>query len=545
MSCLTDITKEVIGFLGEGYMEIYKNDYVLLEEEHNEIFLTVLQEGFTINDFNELLLSKFPNVSINQFLVLKEALENGASERVRIGQIKPLITVTISNNKMQAKIKLNCTDAKLRESYEEIRLQILNELSENNVTHGILYEVLENQLEVQKDIIVARGTEPTSGRDAIIKCFQKSERKPTIKRDGKADFYEMNFVDEVHKGDWLGEKYPHTKGAQGKTVTGEILIPKHGRDLNFVYDHETIGEFDEGEKKVYRALVDGVVEIIGNKISVGNHLVIDGDVGVETGNISFEGSITIRGTVKEGFSVTASKDISIEGELGLSRAQSIVSKNGDIFIKGGVFGKGETLIKAGKNVFVKHANECIIEAGEDINIGYYSIGSVLKGRNITTDKKNGKLIGGIIEAKGKIETGTIGNYLERKTVIHVKGFDREKLLQELEELLELYRKEVQHLEKIRRQLDIYESFLQQLNDQQSSQYHEVKTQFEIKSGQILLLEQQRNSLSKLLQIKGEGQISIEQIAYPETMLQIKHLQKRLKSTTKGIFYAENNQLHFE
>lgn len=526
-------------------MEIYKNDNILLTEDNNDVFLTVFKEGFSINDFNDLLVSEIPYISINEFLLLKNTLEQGSSERVRIGYMKPLIVVTISQDKMQAKIRLNCTETKLRESYEEIRQQLLAELEANKITHGILTEVLDRQLQVQKDIVIAKGSEPTSGQDAIIKSFKKNERKPTIKSDGKADFYEMNFVDEVHKGDWLGEKYPYTKGMQGKTVTGELIIPKHGRDLNFVYDHETIGEFDEDGKKVYRALISGVVEIIGNKISVGNHLVIDGDVGVETGNINFDGSITIKGTIKEGFCVNASKDISVEGELGISRAHSIISKEGDIYIKGGVFGKGETVIKAGKNIFIKHANECVLEAGEDINIGYYSIGSVLKGKNITTDKKNGKLIGGIIEAKGKIETGTIGNYLERKTVIHVKGFDREKILQELEDLLELYRKEVQHLEKIKRQLDIYESFVQQLNGQQTLQYHDTKSQFEIKTGQIMLLEQQRNSLSDLLKIKGEGQISIEQIAYPQTMVQIKNLQKRLNSETKGTFYAKDNQLHFE
>ncbi|MDQ0883233.1 hypothetical protein [Peribacillus sp. V2I11] len=40
------------------------------------------------------------------------------------------------------------------------------------------------------------------------------------------------------------------------------------------------------------------------------------------------------------FSVTATKDISILSELDVSNVKEIKSKEGDVFIKGGIFGKG-------------------------------------------------------------------------------------------------------------------------------------------------------------------------------------------------------------
>ena len=45
-----------------------------------------------------------------------------------------------------------------------------------------------------------------------------------LREDGKADFYDMNFLDEVKKGDWLGEKIPLTNSIPGKTITGEFAI---------------------------------------------------------------------------------------------------------------------------------------------------------------------------------------------------------------------------------------------------------------------------------------------------------------------------------
>ncbi|MDM5452920.1 hypothetical protein QUF89_12065 [Peribacillus simplex] len=49
----------------------------------------------------------------------------------------------------------------------------------------------------------------------------------------------------------------------------------------------------------------------------------------------------------------------------------------------------------------------------------------------------------------------------------------------------------------------------------------------------------------MLKSKGEGEKTIGQMAFPDTCLQIKSLEKKLSFLTKGTFYAENNHLHFE
>ena len=85
---------------------------------------------------------------------------------------------------------------------------------------------------------------------------------------------------------------------------------------------------------------------------------------METGNISFEGNITVKGTVLDGYSVFATEDISILSELGVSNIDTIESQLGDVFIKGGIFGKGKSRIIAGRNIFVKHTNESFLEAGK-------------------------------------------------------------------------------------------------------------------------------------------------------------------------------------
>jgi len=79
----------------------------------------------------------------------------------------------------------------------------------------------------------------------------------------------------------------------------------------------------QNKKVVLYSKIDGAVHYDGNKISVSNHLEIDGDVDFKTGNIIFDGYVTIKGTVTDGFYVEATKDIEINSPLGLGNVKGI------------------------------------------------------------------------------------------------------------------------------------------------------------------------------------------------------------------------------
>lgn len=515
----------------------------MLEEENSSLYLTVYKKGCSFLQLHEIITQN-PQYVLD-FKNCNDAITKADSVRVHAGMKKALIEWKIDSAKMSASIKLNCTNNYLQENYEDIVFQISQDLNEQHITYGILVNVIQNELMVNEEIVIAKGEEPVPGQDAVVQYFKRSERKPTIREDGKADYYEMNFLDEVKIGDWLGEKTPPTNSIPGKTITGEFAISNNGNDKRLLYDEKTVGAFDEDGKVVLRALVDGVVEFHAGKITVGNHLMINGDVGVETGNIRFDGNVTIHGTVSEGYSVMATKDISILSEMGVSNIDIIESKEGDVFIKGGIFGRGKSKIIAQRNIFVKHTNECIVEAGQNIHIGYYSLGSTLKAQNIITDEQKGKLIGGIVEARGKVRAGIIGNRLERKTIINVSGFNRGQLKEELNELLVAYKTKVEELEMLKEQLNVFDSFASELNPHQHRHYEQLNLESEKLMKDIFIFDQQRKSLMEILESKGDGEISIGQMAYPDTNLQIKHMKKKLVESTKGTFFADKNILQYE
>ena len=96
---------------------------------------------------------------------------------------------------------------------------------------------------------------------------------------------------------------------------------------------------------------NGAVYYKGDSIGVYDFLEIKGDVDFSTGNIDFDGYLSIKGTVEDNFSVEASNDLEILGEYGVGAADKISSHEGNIYIKGGITGRNRESFAA-KNLYV-------------------------------------------------------------------------------------------------------------------------------------------------------------------------------------------------
>lgn len=521
-------------------MEFYRNDYLVLTREEDKLFIQVTLPGFDIRDFNEVI-SEFPVIHLTNFISLRKALVEAKGDSTEIGCIKPRVEVIISSDEMQASIYLNISQKECEEKKLSIAAEIVRELNSHGVTEGI-DNVFDKALISQSEIVAAHGIPPVFGDDAKLIYYQLSDKKPVIKEDGSVNHYELNLIDNVKAGDWLGERIPPAEGKPGMTVTGKVVPGRKGKDLHLRYDRKTVGEYEEGEKTVLKALVDGAVKFDGSRIKVDNHLIVPGDVGYETGNINFDGYVTINGTVKDGFSVTARYDIAINGKMGIGAIDKIISKEGSIYIKGGIYGKNLAKIEAKKNVYVKYCNECTILAGDDINVGFYVLDSNLTAQKVLLDPKYGKVIGGTTTAEVKVVSGVFGNKFEKKTVINVKGFDRNLIRAEFEELLSRYKDLLQEANSVKRQIEIFEYNLSGAEYANMEEYNHCINKYQDIVDEIKLLDEARKKLQVTLQTKGEGEIGIFQSAYPETYLEIKKMQKKINSIVSGSFYAENREL---
>ncbi len=522
-------------------MEIYQNEYFSLLSDNDRLYISVYRSGYEMREFNQLLLD-MPTLQLDNFLHLKNALDEARGLRICIGVIKPRVEVIISVDEMEARIKLNITAKEFAENKITISSEIIQALNKAGVTEG-LDDLFQKPITVQKEISIAKGIKPKDGKDAVIKYYEIQEKKPIVKEDGSVNHYELNLIDNVKKGDWLGEKIPPTEGRPGRTVNGKPLAPRKGIDLKLKYDRKTVEEFEEDGKIVLRAAIDGAVKFEGDKIRVDNHLVVPVDVGYETGNISFDGYVTVKGTVKDGFSVIAKNDIAIQGSMGLGVVDKIISKEGSIYIKGGIFGKNVSLIEAKKSVFVKYCNECRITAGEDINVGFYALDSSLKAKKIIMDPVHGKIIGGSVNAEIQVVTGVIGNKFEKKTYISVTGFDRAAIKNEFEQLLEKYKAMLTEVNKVKHEIESFERSSSDPEYMNSKEYNNYLRKYDEILVEIKLLDEYRKRLQQILETKGEGEVGVYKAAYPETYIEIKNMQKKIDSIVSGSFYAVDKEIH--
>lgn len=522
-------------------MNLYENEYFYLTSEDDKAYILVKEVGYDIRSFHKAL-EENSRISVNNFLSLKRALDEVSGKSVEIGILKPEVEIFISANNMECEIKVNLNQDYIDNNTEEVRNKIIEVLKVANIKKGIEKKALMGQIIACEKTLIAKGMTSVEGEDASVEYFVRSDKKIKIMGDDKADYYNLDLIDSVKKGAWLGEKFPAKIGKEGFTIKGEILPAIKGRDEPLLYDDKSIRACEDNGKLVLRSLTDGAVSFQNNKISVQGHLIVD-DVDFATGNIDFDGHVTINGTVKDGFSVSAVHDISVLGEIGMGSAEKVISKRGNIFIKGGVNGQGITEIEAERNVYTKYANEATITAGEEINIGYYAIGCDLYADKVLISGMNGRLISGSVYVKSQVVAGVIGNVTERETNINVHGFNRFELRADYEDTLLQYKELLQTSKKIKSDLNIYKN--NDSSDDQNDKYYEQLADYEKILEDLSHLNRTRIKIQEILSSKGEGEVSVLTGMHPKTHLELKNMKKHIDTFTKGSFYIENNEIHLD
>lgn len=157
--------------------------------------------------------------------------------------------------------------------------------------------------------VVARGTPITPPVDSEI----------TIPVAAPLD---RNRLFSVRSGTLLARKTAPVEGKDGMTVLGAVLSAPLPKDPALdAGDGARIVECDDGVTEV-RATIDGRPFIKGAVVGVNEKVLLGGDVGVETGDVKVFGSLEITGSVEEGRTVWASKDLSVSGEVQRATVQA-------------------------------------------------------------------------------------------------------------------------------------------------------------------------------------------------------------------------------
>lgn len=510
---------------------LVQNEFFDLLVQEEKVILRTKKNGFPLKSFDSIT-REHPRLKISSFPVLRKALTELEAEHI-IGNWIPTIEIAIAADKMIAQLYINVST----KEFEENRQSILNQADKVLDDAGVIYgrtTLQDEPFKPGESIIAAVGRKPQKGKDAVVSYIEIPERRPMIREDGSADYFEMNFVTPINQGDWLGEKTLAQEGIDGKDVLGNDLPARRGDDVKLYFDRKSVTDEQEADKVVLRASHGGALESIDGIISVGKQLIVSGDVGPETGSIKFDGSVVVLGTVIAGFSVNATGDISVEGNEGIINAKEIQSSEGDIYIKGGIFGGGLTIVEARGNIFVKHANNCKLY-GKEVHVGLYLLGAEVIAESVFIDKNKGKIIGGKIEALYKIECAFAGNSHERKTILSAKGIDKEVMYMEIQEMAKSLKERQGIIEKLEQHALPFRNSGSLLKGPQAEAFEKMLETIESNRDAIVELDKEIQLGLRKIKQAVPAQIEVTREAYPGTIIQIGLKSSTLHVGAKGIF----------
>lgn len=266
---------------------------------------------------------------------------------------------------------------------------------------------------------VAQGVVVVHGENAKIKTYVKPGIAQIPKANDpmkdKIDFHEMGAIVNVPKDKLLLEKVPLTHGRPGKTVTGDVVTPKPGKDISIKVGPGII--LSEDASKGVSAIEGKFVLVDGKAAVVAEHSV-NGDIDFNVGNISFVGTkLTISGAVQPGFKVKCKGDVTIGQGVQYSAE---VTAGGNLDIKAGVIGR-DVVIKCWGNVNVNFMeNVGRVEVKGDLNVMESMVQvQAMVGGNIRVVKGKGILAGGHYVVGGSIYARELGSSDEVTTELSV------------------------------------------------------------------------------------------------------------------------------
>lgn len=480
--------------------------------------------------------------------LVKEAVKQAAGEYLKVGEYisnasnDALMTVDITDQEMKASIILTPPGPGGCDLSKEA---VLSFLRNNHVIFGVLDEALqsiEDKPVYRTPILVAEGAKPQNGHDAdIIFNFETDKNKLRLKEasDGRVNFKELGLIQNVVAGQPLARKNPPEQGQPGRTVTGKVIPARNGKDISPPVGRNVhLG--DDGITVI--ADINGQVTFIGGKINVEEILTVQGDVSLKTGNVMFLGTVIVYGNVEDNFSVKASGNVEIRGNVGKSE----VIAEGDVVIHQGVNAKGGGVVSAGKSIWAKFVENATVEAGENIVVSDGIINSTaVANKKIICQGKRASIVGGRYRACEEINAKSLGAPVGGAETILEVGYDpksKEKMDQLNAQIVHL-RKQLEEYDKNIATLNAAKKQKKALPEDKEAILQDYLVRREELVSEIRALGKEVETLQTYLNgLKSRGRISASGRIYPGVKICIKDIREDIKNEMKAVTFYLDNQL---
>lgn len=432
---------------------------------------------------------------------------------------------------------------------QKIRLDEETVLTEEDLKnfireHGIVYGLKEAELvkilteDVSYPIVIAEGLKPINGENAFLRPILPKTEAIQSKDDLlKVDLKQVINIPSVTHGQLIGEKVPATNGTLGMNVFGEELPPKPGKDFKLRAGKNT--RIEENGLQLF-ATIDGQMSVEAKVIHVYPIFEVNGDLDLKVGNISFIGSVNIRGNVPAGFEVKAKGDIKVHGTV----ESAILISEGSIFVSAGIVGQGKGLIKASGDLHTSFINQATVEVDGDINVVQSILHSKLQaGGSVYCNKGKGNIVGGHISAGKNIFVKDLGNSHNTQTSLYLG------VRQDIMQKEKLYRDNLTKAEEELKKLAILLNNLMEKDKHGTLSANEKIMKLRVRNTIILTNETLIQAKEKLEDVKDlfdhdeSSSVMIERQVFPNVDLHFGKYRRRIISTHQYVkVHLENGEI---
>ena len=401
----------------------YKNSYFQLDIEDGSVALKYFppQNGGELLKVDEIIeylkdnrIVDYDIKLINETIVTATKPTKIVISNEKAYPVDEIMKVRVTPDKMYAVARFYPpSEGRKRADADEFE----RDLKAMQIKHGILYDVLkahEQKPEYCKNIVVAMGNKPVQGKNASIEYMFQTDRKakPRLNDDGTVDFHHLDNISHVAKGEVLAVLTKEDPGQPGTDIYGTVVRPakverkilKHGQNIELIED---------GTKLI--SLVDGHVTLEGDRVFVSNNYLVAADVDNSTGDIEYNGSVTVKGNVRTGFTIKAKGNVEV---MGVVEGASIHA-DGDIILYRGIQGMGKGELEAKGNIISKFIESAKVRADGYIETDTILHSEVFSKSDIFVRGKNGNIIGGKVRALNLIEATRIGSTMGTMTEVEV------------------------------------------------------------------------------------------------------------------------------
>lgn len=441
----------------------------------------------------------------------------------------------------KSKMKATMTQRKRFDNENTITVDDLKSfLGEHGIVYGVKEELLTKIVTQEKVLpqVIAEGIQPINGDHAVLKpIFPEIEEIENKEDLRKVDLKQVINIPSVTHGQLIGKKILATSGTAGMNILGQELPPKPGKDFRFRAGKNTRVETET--LKLY-ATVDGQMSVEQKVIHVYPTFEVNGDLDLKVGNISFVGTVNIRGNVPAGFEIKSKGDIKIHGTV----ENAVLISEGSIFVSSGIVGQGKGFIKAKGDLHTSFINQGIVEVEGDVNVTQSILQSKIQaGGSVYCHSGKGNIVGGDISAGKNIIVKDVGNSHFTKTALFL-GIHQDLMKKEKE-----YRENFKKAEDELKKLNVLFNFLEEKEKSNSITVKEKVMKLRVRNTLRITTEKMEQAEEKLAEFEdiyseyGNSTLTVEKQIFSNVDVHFGKYRRKIISSHHNVkIFLENGEI---